>query len=162
VIDDAGDADVILTLAAPTFTTGSWLAPDNPPMPAINKTTLGNLGAHLRLVLGHSTPPPRVIAVNLSARLREFHAALIVASDGGRRVLLDGEEVPTKEARELAKLAGQIDPLRKQFASNGLTPAESRRLAVLLQREARLRDKAAKLPRGTKTPRGRTRKSAPD
>jgi hypothetical protein len=142
VMNDASDADIVLTIVAPCFATGPWLAPDNPPMPAFGKTTIGDLGAHMRLVLGHSTPPPRLIAINLSTRMRDFHAALIVASEGGRRVLLEGEEIPTKEARELASLQDQIEPLRKKFANAScLTPAESRQLSLLLKRDARLRDK---------------------
>jgi hypothetical protein len=139
---DPDDGDIILTLGAPRFTTGPWLEQDEK-MLAINKTTVDDLCAHIQAWMTHSTPPPRIIAVNLSARLRDFHAALIVASDGGQKVLIDDEEPPAPEARALAALRQKIDPLRKKFATaEGLTPEEAGQLGRLLQREAKLRDQA--------------------
>jgi hypothetical protein len=152
-MEDAGDDDIVLTVGAPRFTTGPWLAPDKPALPAINSCTIGRFGAQAQML---TNAMPRFLAINLSAQLRRFHAALIVASRGGRDVLLDGEEVPTEEERALAALRDQIDPLRKKFATaGGLTSEESRQLGLLLQREARLRDKTAKPRRSTKGSRRR-------
>jgi hypothetical protein len=157
VTEEPGGSDIILVMGSPAFTTGPWAA--QPYLPQVNSCKLRDLAAQVEDRMSQSTPPPRLIAINLSDRLRVFHIALIAASDGGRRVLIDGEEVPsTRETRALLALREQIAPLKIKFGTaDGLTSEQATQLGRLLQREARLRDKLAKPveAKGVRRPRQR-------
>jgi hypothetical protein len=76
--NDPGLADVVLYLIGSRFRSGSLSGAD--PVPNINCTTMAELPNVLALGLKDAGPDspaaPRVLAVNLSARLRMFHDAL--------------------------------------------------------------------------------------
>jgi hypothetical protein len=104
--------DVMLCLVGGGFRTASLRGETGPSVPIIERTTLDELAAAMRLWM--TTPlddgvrppalddpaPPRVLVVNLSARLRAFHAALgveyLAEAVAERRAALAGNEPPPK------------------------------------------------------------------
>jgi hypothetical protein len=76
--DSPGAGAIMLVLPGVSFLSDRW--PDA--APAINKVSLGKLAQWLALALRGDQDdwlPPRALIVNLSARLRKFHAALVAA-----------------------------------------------------------------------------------
>ena len=82
VVYDPSPNDVVVYLGGTTLMSGSWSSEaDFPGVRNINSCTLGKLPGHVSawMAMEPNDPgalPPRMLIVNLSARLRQFHTAL--------------------------------------------------------------------------------------
>jgi hypothetical protein len=72
--------DIVIYLGGVSLRTGSLKGARSPSIPNINHCKLRDLSGHMVQWIGDTTElPPRALVVNLSARLRSFHAALAEA-----------------------------------------------------------------------------------
>lgn len=76
----SGPDDIVLMLASTSLTVGAWTSTAKA-MPNVNGFPLHRLAGNLDLLMRYGDPPPRAMVVNLSLRLRAFHAALVKAHD---------------------------------------------------------------------------------
>jgi hypothetical protein len=84
VMQKPGLDDVILYLGGVHLMSGSWSSErDFPDVPNINHCTLRELPNHVRTWMD-DPPLSRMLITNLSARLRQFHAALAESHIGDR------------------------------------------------------------------------------
>jgi len=102
VIRDPSDDDVILVFFGITLMSGNWSEGSGfPGVPNVNHCTLGKLPDRIKYWLATISNnaaelPPRVTAVNLSARLRQFHTALGEAHMAELRIEFGGRTSATK------------------------------------------------------------------
>jgi hypothetical protein len=69
---DAGPGDVILNMGGVKLMTDAW----SDAVPNVNSCTLADLPKHMEGWMHADRLPARALVVNLSSRLRQFHAAL--------------------------------------------------------------------------------------
>ena len=75
-----GPNDIVMMLGGISLTVGGWTSTAKA-LPNVNGFPLHRLAGNLDLLLCHSDPAPRAVVVNLSERLRAFHAALVETHD---------------------------------------------------------------------------------
>jgi hypothetical protein len=71
-----GPNDIVMMLGGISLTVGGWTSTAEA-LPNVNGFPLHRLAGNLDLLLRYSDPAPRAVVVNLSERLRAFHAALV-------------------------------------------------------------------------------------
>jgi hypothetical protein len=69
-----GPNDIVMMLGGISLTVGGWTSTAKA-LPNVNGFPLHRLAGNLDLLLRYSDPAPRAVVVNLSERLRAFHAA---------------------------------------------------------------------------------------
>jgi hypothetical protein len=77
---EPSDNDIMMVLGSNSLMVGAWTSTAKA-LPNVNGFPLHKLDGNLKLLMHHDDPPPRAVVVNLSARLRRFHAALTTAHD---------------------------------------------------------------------------------
>jgi hypothetical protein len=105
---EPGDADIILIIGGMNFMAGSWSGEAT--AASISHCRLGNLAARLIPALRPYGPAdkllPRALAINLTARLRTFHACLVEAHDL-REPVMALEKKNSRTARSPRPAAGK-------------------------------------------------------
>jgi hypothetical protein len=111
--------DIVIYLGGVSLRTGSLKGARSPSIPNINHCKLGELPWHMVQWIGDTTElPPRALVVNLSARLRSFHAALAEAHTvelRAERAKLEAEllaeraKLEAEHLAERAKLDAKIE-----------------------------------------------------
>jgi hypothetical protein len=97
-----GPNDIVMMLGGISFTVGGWTSTAKA-LPNVNGFPLHRQAGNLDLLLRYSDPAPRAVVVNLSERLRAFHAAFA-------KSYLD---------EALAERAGKIKSTRKRKRKSG-------------------------------------------
>jgi hypothetical protein len=72
----SGPDDIVMMLGGISLTVGGWTSTAKA-LPNVNGFPLHRLAGNIDLLMRYSDPPPRALVVNLSERLRTFHAALL-------------------------------------------------------------------------------------
>jgi hypothetical protein len=72
--------DIILLMSGVSLMVGGWVSTAKA-LPNVNGFPLHRLADNMKLVLQHSDPKPRACILNLSERLRAFHAALAATAE---------------------------------------------------------------------------------
>jgi hypothetical protein len=94
-----GDDDIVMVLGSNSLMVGAWTSTAKT-LPNVNGFPLHKLNDNLKLVMLHDKLPQRAVVVNLSARLRRFHAALADAHDLREPVPLDAPATAKRRRRK--------------------------------------------------------------
>jgi hypothetical protein len=79
-MNPAGPGDIVLLLGGNSLMVGGWTSTAKA-LPNVNACPLHKLAQNMNLLLRYDDPPPRAMVVNLTGRLRVFHASLVKAHD---------------------------------------------------------------------------------
>jgi len=80
-----GPQDVILTMGGVSLMVGGWTSTMEA-IPNVNGFPLRRLADKMDLLLRHADPAPRAVVINISQRLRDFHAALAASAESSEAV----------------------------------------------------------------------------
>jgi hypothetical protein len=75
-----GPRDVVLAMGGVSLMVGGWTSTAEA-IPNVNGFPLRRLADKMDLVLRYTDPAPRAVVINLSQRLRDFHAGLAAAAE---------------------------------------------------------------------------------
>jgi hypothetical protein len=95
----SGPDDIVMMLGGISLTVGAWTSTARA-LPNVNGFPLHRLAGTLDLLMRYDKPPPRAVVVNLSARLRTFHAALAEAHDLREPVALEALTTAKRRRRK--------------------------------------------------------------
>jgi hypothetical protein len=80
-----GPRDIVLAMSGVSLMVGGWTSTAKA-IPNVNGFALHRLADKMDLALRYTDPAPRAVVINLSQRLRDFHAALAASAESGEAV----------------------------------------------------------------------------